>query len=270
MKESTFQFLRSLIEGRTGIVLTEDKKYLLEARFSSTCRSHGFADLDALCGSIQRGGQQGLVDELVERITTNETSFFRDREPFAALREEILPGLVAARGGEKRLRIWSAASSSGQEAYSIAMVLDECFPELHAWDVRIVATDISREMVERCRAGVYSEHEVSRGLDKARLARHFVPSPGGRYRVKSGLAERVDARRLNLLEPFPPDFRFDLVLMRNVLIYFDQATRDQILGRVHGTLRPDGFLMLGTAESPRGEEFIRADVGSASVFRRAA
>lgn len=270
MKNSSFLFLKSLIERRTGIVLTEDKMYLLEARFSSTCKANGFANIDDMCMALQRGADRGLVDELIERITTNETSFFRDREPFLALQREILPALIDARRSERSLRIWSAACSSGQEAYSLSMILTEGFPELGAWDVQIVATDISTEMVERCNAAHYTEHEVSRGLTPERLRMHFKKMPGGRYAVAPKVAERVRARRLNLLEPFPADFRFDLVLMRNVLIYFEQDTRDRILSRVHGTIRQGGYLMLGTAEAPRGEQFQRADVGSASVFQRAA
>ena len=270
MKNSSFLFLKTLIERRTGIVLTEDKIYLLEARFSPICKANGFAGLDELCAALQRGPDRGLVDELIERITTNETSFFRDREPFMALEREILPALIDARRSERSLRIWSAACSSGQEAYSLSMILTECFPELGAWDVQIVATDISTEMVERCNAGLYTQHEVSRGLTPERLRTHFEKTPGGRFAVAPKVAERVEAQQLNLLEPFPAGFRFDLVLMRNVLIYFDQATRDRILSRVHGTIRQGGYLMLGTAEAPRGEQFQRADVGSASVFQRAA
>ena len=152
----------------------------------------------------------------------------------------------------------------------MSMVIEESFPQLRDWDVKIVATDISNEMVERCNSATYSEHEVSRGLSPDRLKRHFSAAPGGRYKVVPKVAERVEARRLNLLEPFPGDFSFDLVLMRNVLIYFEQPTRDRILSRVHGTLRRGGYLMLGTAEAPRGSQFTRADVASASVFQRAA
>lgn len=270
MKNSSFLFLKTLIERRTGIVLTEDKMYLLEARFLSTCKTNDFADLDELCTALQCETDRRLADELIERITTNETLFFRDREPFMALEREIMPALIDARRSERSLRIWSAACSSGQEAYSISMILTESFPELGAWDVQIVATDISTEMVERCSAGLYTQHEVSRGLTPERLEMHFKKTPGGRFAVSSKVAERVKARQLNLLEPFPAGFCFDLVLMRNVLIYFEQATRDRILSRVHGTIREGGYLMLGTAEAPRGEQFQRADVGSSSVFQRAA
>lgn len=270
MKNASFLFLKSLIERRTGIVLTEDKMYLLEARFSATCKANGFSGIDDLCSALQRGGERHLVDELIERITTNETSFFRDREPFQALQKEILPSLIDGRRSERSLRIWSAACSSGQEAYSLSMILTEAFPELGAWDVEIVATDISTEMVDRTNAAIYTEHEVSRGLSDERLRMHFKKQSGGRFAVVPKVADRVKARKLNLLDPFPADFRFDLVLMRNVLIYFEQDTRDRILTRVHGTIRKGGYLMLGTAESPRGEQYQRANVGSASVFQRAA
>ena len=242
--------------------------YLLEVRFSSTCKANGFANIDDMCiCSSAEPIALSTSSSSGSRRTRPRSSGTASRSSRSS---EILPALIDARRSERSLRIWSAACSSGQEAYSLSMILTECFPELGAWDVQIVATDISTEMVERCNAGLYTQHEVSRGLTPERLRTHFEKTPDGRFAVAPKVAERVEAQQLNLLEPFPAGFRFDLVLMRNVLIYFDQATRDRILSRVHGTIRQGGYLMLGTAEAPRGEQFQRADVGSASVFQRAA
>lgn len=269
MRPTNFSFLADLIARNTGIHLTPDKLYLLQTRLGGLCESLGLAGLDALVERLQRQRDPGLVAEITERITTNETSFFRDGEPFSVIQHSLIPQILKGRRAERRLSIWSAACSSGQEAYSISMLLSESFPELESWDVNIMATDISSEMVARCNAGVYAKHEVARGLSPERLRSHFVKRDNGSYEVAPGIARRVQVQTQNLLESFPGSFQFDLIMLRNVLIYFEQDTREAILRRVKDALRPGGFLMLGTAEAPRGGEFERADVGGANVFRRA-
>lgn len=201
-------------------------------------------------------------------MTTNETSFFRDIHPFAALERHLLPELITRRSAQRRLSIWSAACSSGQEPYTVAMILADRFAQLRDWDVRILATDISTEMLERARTGRYSQLEMNRGLPAVRLVRHFTRAGTG-WEASAALRAAVEFRQLNLVEPWPAMASMDVVLLRNVLIYFSVATKREVLARLRRVLRPDGFLILGGAETTLGldEHFERLQTGTGSCYR---
>ena len=243
-----FDFLRSLVRDRSAIVLEPGKEYLVEGRMLPLMRSEALADPAALVAALRAAPRGELERKAVEAMTTNETSWFRDAHPFAALRTELLPTLIAARAVERRLRFWSTACSSGQEAYSLTLLVAEHFPELHDWDLQVVATDISREMVERTRQGRYGQLEINRGLPAQYLVKYFERQ-GTQWQVKPELRRLVQVRQMNLIEAWPVLPRFDVILLRNVLIYFDLATKRAILRRVRQLLRPDGVLFLGSAET---------------------
>jgi chemotaxis protein methyltransferase CheR len=240
-------FIRTMLQQRAGIVLDREKGYLVEMRLGALARREGFATLNGLIAEVRRGESE-LTSRVVEAMTTNETSFFRDVHPFDALRKVILPDLIRRRATERSLRIWCAACSSGQEPYSIAMLLRDHFPSLATWNMRLVATDLSVDMIERARQGRYSALEVHRGLTPELLARHFMRQ-GEEWHVRDEIKRVVEFRTLNLLGPWPGLGSLDLVLLRNVLIYLDQASKQSVLARLRNMLRPDGCLMLGSAET---------------------
>lgn len=243
-----FEFVRRHVVERAGIVLEEGKEYLVEARLLPLCQREGFDGLADLMGRLRDDADGALSRWVVDAMTTNETSFFRDRTFFEALRDMVFPELIRARAGGRRLDLWCAASSSGQEAYSVLMMLHESFPELADWDVRFLCSDISDEMIERCRAGIYSQHEVNRGLPAAMLVKYF-DRVGTRWQIKPELRRCIDLQRINLTADWPDFAPMDIVMIRNVLIYFDVPTKQKILGRVKRVLQPDGFMFLGAAES---------------------
>jgi chemotaxis protein methyltransferase CheR len=242
-----FDVVRALVRERAGIVLEPGKEYLVESRLSSLVRSQGFASIAELVSAL-RLRRPGLADAVVDAMTTNETSFFRDVHPFEALRTTIIPELIAARRATRELSIWCAASSSGQEPVSLAMLLREHFPELTGWRLRILATDISPSMLDKCRAGRFSQLEVNRGLPASYLVKYFSRA-GADWVVNPEVQRMIEYRFLNLMSPFPALGRLDLVLIRNVLIYFDIETKRRVLGGIKKVLRPDGVLMLGSSET---------------------
>jgi chemotaxis protein methyltransferase CheR len=259
-------WVADLVRREAAIVL-EGKEYLVDSRLAALSRRLGMPDAAAVVRAAQRGdrtSQAGIVDAL----TTNETSWFRDGGPFEALRRHVLPTLVRERAAERSLRIWSAACSSGQEAYSVAMVCREVVPP--GWRVDILGTDLSREILDRARAGRYSQLEVNRGLP-APLLVQWMRRVGTEWEVVPELREMVRWDRLNLARPFPPLGRFDIVLLRNVLIYFDPPTKGAVLDRARGVLRPDGYLLLGGAETTigLGDTWQREVVAGAPVWRLA-
>ena len=266
----SFDYLRSLVLQRSAIVIGLDKLYLAEARLGVVARERGFADSEAVIEAVRSAGDRDLTRLVVEAMTTNETSFFRDKHPFTALRNVLLPELMRARAGERRLRIWSAACSSGQEAYSVAMLIRDHFPTLTTWDLRLLATDLNEEMLDRARAGRFSAMEVSRGLTADQLARHFTQA-GTSWTVNENVRRMVEFRPGNLIDPPPASGAFDLILLRNVLIYFGPSMKKTILGRMSRNLRPDGYLMLGTAETTLNldESFESIHGGGATYFRPA-
>ncbi|MEV7431656.1 MULTISPECIES: protein-glutamate O-methyltransferase CheR [unclassified Nocardioides] len=262
----TFGFVADLVRSESAIVLAAGKEYLVESRLLPLARAGGHADVDAYVGDLERRRTPAAVRAVVEALTTNETSWFRDSEPFTALKQVVLPELAARRAG-RPIRVWCAACSSGQEPYSVSMVVQDT-PAVAQHRVEIVATDLSEEMVQRARTGEYSQLEVNRGLPATTLVRYFQRAGVG-WRVDPQVAARVSFRTLNLVRPFPPMGGFDVVMLRNVLIYFDLATKRDILRRVSRVLAPDGYLFLGAAEMTTGvdDSWERVPAGRSSIYR---
>ncbi len=269
--QAEFDFLRGLVRERSAIVLEPGKEYLVDSRILPLLREGGFPSAAELCAVLRAAPRGELERRVVEAMTTNETSFFRDLHPFEALRTRLLPELIAARAAERKLRFWSNACSSGQEAYSLAMLLAEHFPELRDWDVSILATDISRDMVQRASEGIYGQLEMNRGLPAALLLKYFQRA-GTHWQVKPELRRLVQAREMNLVTAWPPLPRFDVIMLRNVLIYFDLETKRGILRRARMALRPDGSLFLGSAETTVmvDESWARVSCGASVAYRPAA
>lgn len=263
-----FDYIRKLVRERSAIVLEPGKEYLAESRLMPVAREVGCDSLEALVAKIRADRSGGLERKVVEAMTTNETTFFRDVHPFEALRKVVLPEMLQARATERRLNIWCGASSSGQEPYSIAMVLRERWPVLAEWGVKLLATDLSREMLDRTREGSYSQLEVNRGLPAPMLVKWFEKQ-GTTWRVKPELRAMLDLQEMNLAAAWPAMPTFDIVFMRNVLIYFDVETKQAILGKVRRLLRPDGWLFLGGAETTLNldEAFERIAVDKATCYR---
>ncbi len=245
-----YDFLRKLLKERSGLDLSADKQYLVESRLMPLARKAGLAGIPELVQKM-KSGAEALTVEVVEAMTTNETFFFRDKIPFDHLRDTILPTLLQSRASRKTLRIWSAAGSTGQEPYSIAMVLKERAAALSGWRIEIVATDLSQEVLEKSRAGIYSQFEVQRGLPIQLLVKYFTQI-GELWQINSELRGMVQHKQLNLLQDFSHLGKFDVIFCRNVLIYFDQDTKIGIFERMAKVIEPDGMLMLGAAESVVG------------------
>jgi chemotaxis protein methyltransferase CheR len=265
---TSFAYVRELVHRRSAIYLEPGKEYLVESRLQPIVKASGEGTLDRLVARLRSSPEGSLHAQVVEAMTTNETSWFRDRHPYDALESVILPDLVSCRARERRLTVWSAATASGQEAYSIAMVLHERLLDADpSWDVRVLASDLSEEMVRRTRAGRYSQLEVNRGLPAARLVKHFSRA-GTTWQVNEPLRRLVEARQLNLAAPFPPLPPIDATFLRNVLIYFQADSRRQILQRVRRVLRPGGYLVLGAAETTLDvDAFERVPHDKATVYR---
>jgi chemotaxis protein methyltransferase CheR len=264
---TSFDWVRQLVHRESAIVLAPGKEYLVEARLLPIARQMGLPDVSRLLDSVRTRPSPESTRTIVEALTTNETSWFRDGDPFTALTSTVLPALVAARSPHERLQIWSAACSSGQEPYSIAMLLADAMAHA-AGRVSITATDLSRAMVARTRAGRFSQLEVNRGLPAPMLVRHFTRA-GTEWEVDPTLRRMVTASECNLAAPFPRMGPFDVVYLRNVLIYFDLPTKQSILRRVRALLRPDGWLFLGAAETTLGvdDSWGRVVLGRCSAYR---
>ena len=249
MTPQDYDFLRKLLKERSGLDLSADKQYLVESRLIPLARRAGLPGIAELVAKI-RTGAEALTSEVVEAMTTNETFFFRDKIPFDHLREAILPALVRARASRRSLRIWCAASSTGQEPYSIAMCVKE-YAGLSGWRVEIVATDLSQEVLEKSKAGLYSQFEVQRGLPIQMLVKYFAQT-GELWQLNAEIRAMVQHRQLNLMQDFSHLGTFDVIFCRNVLIYFDQETKVGIFERMSRMLEPDGVLALGAAETVVG------------------
>ena len=264
---TNFDWVRQVVHRESAIVLQPGKEYLVEARLLPIARAMGLGDVGKLVDTVRTRPDADTTRRIVEALTTNETSWFRDGDPFTALTSTVLPALVSARGPAEPLKIWSAACSSGQEPYTIAMLLEDALPHA-ATRVSITATDLSREMVERTRAGRFSQLEVNRGLPAPMLVRHFTRA-GSEWEVAPALKRMVTAVECNLAAPFPRMGPFDVVYLRNVLIYFDLSTKQAILRRVRELLRPDGWLFLGAAETTLGvdDSWERVVIGRSSAYR---
>ena len=265
---SDFDYIRDVVRRYSAIVLEPGKEYLVESRLVPLARKEGEQSIAGLVARMRAEGSGALTGRVVDAMTTNETSFFRDHHPFEAMQRHVLPELVRARAAERRLSIWCGASSSGQEPYSLAMLLKDVLAMHPGWSASLLASDLSTEMLERTRAGVYTQLEVNRGLPVPMLVRHF-DKVGASWQVKPDLRAMVRTRLLNLALPFPPLGTFDVVFLRNVLIYFDAASKRAVLSRVRQVLRPDGYLFLGGAETTLGidEAFDRVVLDRATAYR---
>ena len=245
-----YDFLRKLLKERSGLDLSADKQYLVESRLIPLARKAGMPGLPELVQKL-KGGTEPLTADVVEAMTTNETFFFRDKVPFDHLKATIMPELLQARASRHSLRIWCAASSTGQEPYSVAMCLKEFGAALTGWRVEIIATDLSQGVLEKSRAGLFSQFEVQRGLPIQLLVKNFVQT-GELWQLNADIRAMVQFRQLNLLQDFSHLGVFDVIFCRNVLIYFDQDTKTNVFGRLAKVIEPDGFLMLGAAETVVG------------------
>jgi chemotaxis protein methyltransferase CheR len=248
LSRASFEFVRTVLRERSAHCLEDDKVYLVETRLLPLAREHGFKSVEDFVQHLQSRRKETLLVELVEAMSINETSFFRDENAFKAVRESVLPDLVQRRAHLRSLNIWSASCSSGQEPFSIAMILRRHFPTLEGWSIRLLASDLSRTMLARARRGVFSDLEMSRGLpDEMRTSCFDKRSDG--WHIHDDLRRMVEFQQINLSGPWPELPPLDLVLLRNVLIYFDTPTKQQILDKVHRVIQRDGYLMLGGAES---------------------
>lgn len=243
-------YIQQFMLSRTGIHLTPEKRYLVETRLDPVMRELQIPTLEQLTARL-RHGDPIVAAAVIDAITTNETLFFRDKLPFELFENVIMPQLLEARASRGRIRIWCAACSSGQEPYSLAMMLDNMKAKLAGITVEIIATDISERILDQAREGVYSQFEVQRGLPIRMLLKHFTQE-GLRWRINRSITEAVQFRSLNLLQPFQHLGSFDLVMCRNVLIYFAEATKRDVLQRLSAVMAPDGYLMLGGAETVLG------------------
>ncbi|HJZ54259.1 MAG TPA: protein-glutamate O-methyltransferase CheR [Gemmataceae bacterium] len=248
MTPGEFDYLCRLVRDRSGIVLEAGKEYLVDARLTPVARKCDLRSVSELVGRLRAGPDDGLAARVVEAMATTETSFFRDLHPFETLRTTVLPELIRRRLNERRLNVWFAACSTGQEPYSFALLVREHLPELTGWRLDLLATDLSAEVLDRARVGRYSQIEVNRGLPAALLVKYFRQH-GGTWELSEDVRRMVEFRELNLTRPWPLLPRADLIFLRNVMIYFDTETKKSILGRVARVLRPDGYLLLGGAES---------------------
>jgi chemotaxis protein methyltransferase CheR len=251
VKPEDFDLLSGILRERSGLSLTSDKGYLLESRLVPLARKRGFADLDDLIKDVRLKRDEALLCELTEVMTTNESFFFRDGAPFDRIRKIVLPELLTARATQKRLRIWCAACSTGQEPYSIAMILKEEANKLAGWHIEIIGTDLSNEVLEKAKAGIYSQFEVQRGLPIQMLVKYFA-KVGEMWQIDASLRAMVRYRDGNLLKPFSDLGTLDVVFCRNVLIYFDTPVKTEVLGRIAQLMPKDGYLFLGGAETVLG------------------
>jgi chemotaxis protein methyltransferase CheR len=246
-----YDHLRRLLKERSGLVLSADKQYLVEARLRPIVLKSGFASLGALIGKLRAMDDEALVVEVVEAMTTYESFFFRDKLPFDHFRDTVMPALLAARAGSRRIRIWCAAASTGQEPYSLAISLKEMGERIAGWQIDILASDFSRQVLEKAKAGIFSQFEVQRGLPIQLLIKYF-DQIGDCWQINPDVRAMVQFRHFNLLHEFVHLRSFDLVFCRNVLIYFDHETKVGVLDRIARVIEPDGYLVLGAAETVVG------------------
>ncbi len=264
-----FDFIRTLVHEESSIMLDEGKMYLVISRLAPVAREQGFASVEALISHLQSSPRGEIHDLAVEAIATTETSFFRDLYPFIELRDTVLPELIRARRNTSRsLSIWSAACSSGQEPHSIGMILRDRFTVINGWNLQLLASDISRRMVDRAQKGIYSQIEVNRGLPASYLVR-FFSQKDDQWHLDRGVSGMFRYFRQNLAADWPALPPVDIMLLRNVLIYFDVNTRRKVLRRVRRLLRPDGYLVLGTAETTLNldDSFVRVRSGRAVFYQ---
>jgi len=268
MMIQSFDMLSAFLKRTSGLVVTADKLYLVENRLMPIVHREKLSCLNELVSVIEKGTKPALAKEVAQAMTVNETYFFRDKTPFDQLRDIVLPKLIGARSATKTLRIWSAACSTGQEPYSIAMLMDEFANRLSGWRIEIVGTDLSDAILTKARNGAYSQFEIQRGLSTSQLLRHFNQL-GNVWQISEKLRSRVSFRALNLLDSYASLGTFDIILCRNVLIYFDVPRKADVLNRLSRALTSDGFLLLGASESVLGiTDGLSAHPESRSIYVR--
>ncbi len=251
MTVTDFEFICQILRERSGLVLTNDKAYLLESRLLPVARKWKLATFDDLVRVIRSKMDEAVIKDVVEAMTTNESFFFRDTKPFDQFKSLVLPAMLKGRASSKTIRIWSAACSSGQEGYSLAMILSEMAAQLNGWRIEIIGTDLSTDILARAKEGMYSQFEVQRGLPITMLVKYFS-QVGDRWQINAKIRSMVQFREFNLLHDPMVLGRFDVVFCRNVLIYFDQPTKGRVLNSIAKQMPEDGFLFLGGAETVLG------------------
>jgi chemotaxis protein methyltransferase CheR len=251
MKPDEFQFLHDLLKRQSGFVLAAGKSYLVESRLLPLATENGYENLSELVGALKNSASRELQSKIVEAMTINETFFYRDKTPFVNFRDIMIPELVERRKDSKKLRIWSAAASAGQEPYSIAMEISEMQAKLAGWNIDILASDISNDILAKAVEGIYSQFEVQRGLAVKMLVKYFEQN-GDKWQIKPAIKNMVEYRNFNLLDDFATLGKFDIIFCRNVLIYFDRKTKADILDRLARQTNPGGYLVLGGAETVMG------------------
>lgn len=269
MNTQSFAYISKLVRDKSAIVLESGKSYLVESRLSPIIREEGLDNLERLIEELMKPTSKVLTQKVVEAMTTNETSFNRDVHPFQALKATILPELIAKKSRERTLNIWSNACSSGQEIYTIAMLLKESFQELGNWRVKLLGTDLSSQILAKASQGTFNQTEVNRGLPLPMLLKYFTRD-GMHWKISDDIKRMVEFKEMNLIEPFPPSIpQMDIVFLRNVLIYFSTETKVSILQKVHKCIAPGGYLFLGGAESTMNLNvpFERTQIGQATVYR---
>lgn len=266
-----FQFVADLVRKHAGIVLEAGKEYLVESRLRPIVTAEGLSGFPELVSRVKAGTHALLQQKVISAMTTNETSFFRDLHPFEALRSVILPDLIAKRAATRTLNIWCAASSTGQEPYTIAMILAEHFPQLASWKIHFLATDLSDDVLTKAREGRFGQIEINRGLPAKLLVKYFIKE-GADWQIKEPLRKMIEFKQMNLTATWPIMPSFDVIFIRNVLIYFDTPTKTTILAKARGTMKPDGYLFLGGAETTLGidNHFERVPLDRSGAYRLAA
>lgn len=267
MNVKDFEYIAQLLYQRSGLVITQEKAYLLESRLNPVARKWDLDGFEALISAMRSKQDEGMIVDVTEAMTTNESFFFRDNRPFEQFKDIVLPYLLEARKTAKKLRIWSAASSSGQEPYTIAMILKEEAAKLAGWNVEILATDLSKEILSKAQEGLYSQFEVQRGLPITLLMKYFTQD-GEKWRINDDIKRMVTYRPFNLLDSPSGLGTFDVIFCRNVLIYFDQETKGQVLDRMAKIMPGDGYLYLGGAETVLGiSDSFEVIPGQRGVYR---
>lgn len=251
MTPEEFSYLAAFLKKESGLIVSENKGYLIESRLLPIARDLGLENLSELVAKMRNNGPRSLLDDVTEAMTTNESFFFRDKTPFSIFEEQVLPSMQESRATAKKMRIWCAAASTGQEPYSLAMILKEWEPKLAGWRPEILGTDLSADVLRRAKLGKYTQFEVQRGLPIQMMVKYFKQE-GNDWEISPEIRAMVQYRKLNLLESFSTLGKFDIIFCRNVLIYFDQETKSEILERMAQLLAPDGFLFLGAAETVIG------------------